>query len=204
MDADRVIRRIMRIKAGDTLPYKGWSHDRTRQDLHKIFAELGYKEGAEIGVASGRHAAQMLNAVPDLHLYLVDPYQGYFWYKQELCDKRKAAAQRRLDGRNVTFLHMTSLEASQQIADGSLDFVYIDGDHRFDAVMMDLILWARKVRKGGIVALHDWYAFYQAGVMDAVYAYTRAHNIGSWFVTWEKEATAFWVQRETYTGDYAE
>lgn len=186
----------MRIKAGDTLPYKGWSHDRTRQDLHTVFAELGYTQGAEIGVASGRHAAQMLNAVPDLHLYLVDPWQGYFRYKQELCDKRYTAAQKRLGHRNVTFMKMTSLEAAQQIEDGSLDFVYIDGDHRFDAVMMDIILWAPKVRKGGIVSGHDYYHFYQAGVVDAVRAYVQAHNINSWYITWEKEASWFWVQRE--------
>jgi predicted O-methyltransferase YrrM len=195
VDPDQVIRKVMRVKRGDTLPYKGWGHDKTRRDLHKVFAELGYTQGAEIGVAAGKHAGQMLDAVPDLHLYLVDPYQGYFRYKQELCDKRYAIAQRRLGERSVTFMKMTSLEASQQVEDRSLDFCYIDGDHRFDAVMMDIILWAPKVRRGGIVAGHDFYAFYQSGVVDAVYAYVRAHNINSWYITWEKEASWFWVSR---------
>ena len=200
MRADKIIRRVMNIKRGDTLPYKGWNHDRTRRDLHTVFAEMGYTKGAEIGVASGRHAVQMLNAVPDLHLYLVDPYQGYHRYKQELCDKRFVAMKNRMKDRNVTIMHMTSLEASQQIEDGSLDFVYIDGDHRFDAVMTDIIYWAPKVRRGGIVAGHDFYHFYQAGVVDAVYAYVRAHNINSWFITWEKEASWFWVQKERHGG----
>ena len=196
MDADRTIRRMMNIKSGDTLPFKGWKHDKTRQDLHAIFAELGYAKGAEIGVASGRHASQMCNTLPDLHLTLVDPWQGYFRYKQELCDKRYAGAMRALEPWPKTVLKMTSLEASQKVEDGSLDFVYIDGDHRFDAVMLDIIVWAPKVRRDGIIAGHDYYHFYAAGVVDAVRAYVQAHRINNWYITWEKEASWFWVQKD--------
>jgi predicted O-methyltransferase YrrM len=198
MQADRIIRKMLGVKSGDSLPFKGWRHSSTRADLHKIFAELGYTKGAESGVASGRHAKLMFEAVPGLHLTLVDPWRAYFRYSQRLCDERYAGAMRLLEPYNKTVLKMTSLEASQQVDDGSLDFVYIDGDHRFDAVMLDLVLWAPKVRRGGIVAGHDAYFFYQAGVIDAVFAYTRAHRINDYYVTWEKEATWFWVQRERH------
>lgn len=203
MDADRLIRKRFGIKRGDSLPMKSWRHDKRREDLYKIFAELGYTKGAEVGVASGRNAKVMFNTIPDLHLTLVDPWQGYFRYSQELCDKRYAGAMKLLEPYNKTVMRMASIDAAPQVKDGSLDFVYIDGDHRFDAVMLDLVLWSHKVRKGGIIALHDFYPFYQAGVMDAVYAYTRAHAICSWYVTWEKEASAFWVQREEYANNYA-
>lgn len=195
MDPNQLIHKRMGIKSYDSLPMKGWRHTVKRQDLYKIFAELGYKSGAEIGVASGRNACDMFQAIPDLHLYLVDPYTKYFRYSQELCDKRYAGMVKLLEEHNKTILRMPSLEASRQIEDRSLDFVYIDGDHRFDAVMMDIILWAPKVKPGGIVAGHDFYHFYQAGVVDAVYAYTRAHRIERWYITWEKEATWFWVAR---------
>ena len=198
MDADRLIRKMMHIKRGDTLPYKGWSHDYTRRDLHKIFAELGYTQGAEIGVSGARHAAQMLNAIPDLHLTLVDPWVPYFRYNKKLVESRYAEAIKRMKDRNVTVMKMPSIEAAPQVEDGGLDFVYIDGDHRFDAVMIDIILWAPKVRRGGIVAGHDYYHFYQSGVVDAVRAYVRAHNINSWYITWEKEASWFWVQKERH------
>ena len=90
-------------------------------------------------------------------------------------------------------MRMTSMEAAQQVEDGSLDFVFIDGDHRFDAVMMDISLWAPKVRKGGIVSGHDYYHFYQSGVVDAVRVYTWAHRITEWYVTWEKSACWLWA-----------
>lgn len=198
MSVDRTIKKYMHVKGGDTLPFKGWGHHWNRRDLHKIFAKLGYTKGAEIGVASGKHARQMFETVPDLHLYLVDPWTEYFRYKQELCDKRYQNAVTNMESYNATIMRMTSLEASQQVEDGSLDFVYIDADHRFDAVMMDIILWAPKVRRDGIVAGHDYYHFYQAGVVDAVRAYVQAHRICNWYVTWEKEATWFWVQRERH------
>lgn len=193
MDADRLIKKEWRIKPRDSLPFKGWRHNITRNHLHKIFAKLGYTEGAEVGVGTGRHAVQMLNAVPNLHLYAIDPWEKYFRCSQELCDKRYNATVNRLKDKNATIIRKRSIDTYSDFEDGSLDFVYIDGDHRFDAVMMDIILWAPKVRKGGIVAGHDYYAFYQSGVVDAVRVYTWAHRITEWYITWEKEATWLWV-----------
>ena len=90
---------------------------------------------------------------------------------------------------------MTSMEAVSKIPDASLDFVYIDGRHEFDFIMMDLIAWAPKVRAGGIVSGHDYYQFYRGGVVHAVNAYVLGHNIKEWFVTREKECSFFWVKQ---------
>lgn len=195
MDPDRLIRSKWHIKPHDTLPFKGWSHKITRQDLFEIYTELGYTKGAEIGVGTGRHAVQLLKNVPGLHLYAVDPWMKYGRCSQRICDQRYNATVKRLEGKNATIVRKPSIEAAKEFEDGSLDFVYIDGDHRFDAVMMDIILWAPKVRKGGIVAGHDYYHFYQSGVVDAVRVYTWAHRITEWYVTWEKTATWLWVQK---------
>ena len=93
---DRLIRKMLGVKNGDSLPFKGWRHTSTRQDLYKIFAALGYKLGAEVGVAEGRNARDMLAAVPDLHLTLVDPWAAYGRYSQALCDTRYEWAQKRI------------------------------------------------------------------------------------------------------------
>ena len=47
-------------------------------------------------------------------------------------------------------------DAVKDIEDSSLDFVHIDGDHSYDFVMQDIILWGRKVRIGGIISGHDY------------------------------------------------
>jgi hypothetical protein len=42
------------------------------------------------------------------------------------------------------------------VDNNSIDFVYIDGDHRYVSVWNDLTLWYPKVRPGGILAGHDF------------------------------------------------
>lgn len=194
MDADKLIRDRLRVKRGDTLPYTGW-HQATRLDLVEIFKLLEFKSGAEIGVAEGRFSKVMLDTVPGLRLLCVDPWQQYGRISQRICDERYTRAVHTLSGRNAEIMRLSSLAAAQQVPAASLDFVYIDGDHTFDAVMLDILLWAPKVKPGGIVAGHDYYEFYQAGVISAVRAYTQAHGIGAWYLTKEKEASWLWVKR---------
>jgi len=92
-------------------------------------------------------------------------------------------------------MRMTSLEASQVIADGSLDFVYIDALHEFDPFMMDIILWVPKVRKDGIVSGHDFAHFHEMGIVQAVTAYVTAHSIIPWYITTgEVTPSWFWVK----------
>jgi hypothetical protein len=46
--------------------------------------------------------------------------------------------------------------STEVILPEKLDFVYIDGNHIFKNVAEDLWEWSRKVRKGGIVAGHEY------------------------------------------------
>jgi predicted O-methyltransferase YrrM len=36
-----------------------------------------------------------------------------------------------------------------------LDFLFIDGDHRYEGVKMDFEMYGKLVGKGGIIAFHD-------------------------------------------------
>merc|ERR1712217_308009 len=57
--------------------------------------------------------------------------------------------------RGARFLEMDSVEAADEFEDHSLDFVYIDAEHN-DRVALDLKAWEPKLRKGGILAGHDF------------------------------------------------
>ena len=159
----------------------------TRTDLAKKFGPWGLKNGAEIGVARGTFTRHLFDHVPELQMIGVDPWE-------RLEGGEEAIADHKLRGQAWVKMKMKSEEAAPQIADESLDFVYIDGDHSFDAVMLDLIMWSRKVRKGGLVGGHDYYRFQNAGVVPAVDCYTREHNIHKWFITDEKLVSFFWVK----------
>lgn len=59
---------------------------------------------------------------------------------------------------NVHKLKMTSREAAARCNDGSLDFVYIDGDHLYESVVADIRAWLPKIRPGGFIGGHDYFS----------------------------------------------
>lgn len=137
-----------------------------RRGIYEIFAKKGFTKGCEVGVLDAANARAMLEVIPNLELTLVDPYMVYEfvnmcsrnkwkWHKPDM-DKMRYRALKSLARANVIWLMTTSEKAAQCIEDESLDFVYIDGNHTFNFVMQDIILWGKKVRKGGVISGHDW------------------------------------------------
>ena len=167
----------------------------TRRNLAKLFRALGYTYGAEVGVADGRHALMLCQTVPELRLIGVDPWVKYRRNPrggpQIQHDKNKRLAAERLAPFSADLRQLTSMDAVTVIPERSLDFVYIDGHHGFDYVAQDIIEWGKRVRVGGIISGHDYYAFKWAGVIEAVNAYTTAHHVEEWYVSQEREPTWF-------------
>lgn len=169
-----------------------------RVKLAQMFAELGYKRGAEIGVADGRNSLILCENIPDLELWCVDPWEPYYDNPRgggkDQQHGNYELAKERLEKYNVHFCRDMSLNVAINWDGPILDFVYIDGNHRFDYVMTDLIYWHPIVQKNGIVAGHDYYRFKYAGVVDAVNAYVHAHQINEWFIDDTRETSFIWAK----------
>lgn len=152
-----------------------------RIDLAREWARRGYRHIAEIGVADGRYSLTLCQAIPDIVLTCVDPWRPYAGNTRggpaAQHDRNYALARQRLAPYVVTFHRLPSLEAAPLVPNGSLDAVYIDGNHAYAYVRDDLAAWAPKVRPGGIVAGHDYYPFARAGVIQAVDEYAAAHGL---------------------------
>lgn len=56
---------------------------------------------------------------------------------------------------SVTILQMTTTEASKLLSQNSLDFVFIDADHRYECVKEDIYNWMPLLRSGRSIAGHD-------------------------------------------------
>jgi predicted O-methyltransferase YrrM len=172
----------------------------TREKMYQLFAELDFKVGAEIGVDRGKNSLSIFQNIPDLKkLYCIDPWENYqdnHWAHGDQ-DEAFSEAVTRLESymddypNYIEFIKDKSEKVASSFEPDELDFVYIDGNHAYDYVMLDLILWSRIVRPGGIVAGHDYYRFRNAGVVDAVNHYTFAHQIHEFFVTDEKKCLSF-------------
>jgi hypothetical protein len=155
--------------------------------------ELGFTVGAEVGVARGEHSEILCQNNPDLKLYCIDAWRGYRGYVDYLNDRLGRfyeEAKQRLAPYNCELIREFSMDAVTKFADGSLDFVYIDGGHDFKNVTNDICEWIKKVRQNGIIFGHDFKRSTNPRlvqhVVDVVQAYTYAHSINPWFTLGEK------------------
>ena len=135
----------------------------TREDFSKFFTFLGFRIGVEVGVLRGEFSAQLLKDW-DGKLYLVDSWKHLEDYKDVSNvddasheDNYQFVKQRFAGNINVVIIRKLSAEAASDFTDGSLDWVYIDANHSYEAVKADLAVWYPKIRSGGIIAGHDYF-----------------------------------------------
>lgn len=153
--------------------------DITEADIRRLAAEApgrlafwssflqltGVRVAAEVGVYRGDFAAHVLDECGAVErYYMIDPWRHLDdWNKpanksddtferflQEVLDKTSAHASARV------LLRGRTREVADQIREGELDFVYIDGDHTLRGITTDLLTMYAKVRPGGFVGGDDF------------------------------------------------
>ena len=112
--------------------------------------------GAEIGVFAGKMSKRLLDR-RNLVLYMVDNWKALPRYgvTQEMQDENRAKAREVANG-GGWILHMDSVEAAGYVANGALDFVFIDADHSYEGVKRDITAWLPKLKMGGLMSGHDY------------------------------------------------
>lgn len=176
-----------------------------RLTLARLFAEMEFRVGAEIGTAAGDYAYSICKAIPGVKLYCVDAwmeYDGYVDYNAEQMVKNYLTAKRRLEPFDVELIRSYSMDAVKLFDDGELDFVYIDANHEWPYIAQDLYYWDRKVRQGGIISGHDYTEELRPDgkchVKSALMGYTEAFEIGEWYVLSMDDGRAgnwYWVKQ---------
>jgi len=131
----------------------------------ELIRSVGVRRMAEVGVYRGDFAARMLRDCDSLaRYYMLDPWRHLNdWNKpsnhedsvlsaflEETKTKTEFAASKRVILRGKT------TEVVDQIADGELDFAYIDADHTLKGIAIDLIRLYPKVRMGGLLGGDDF------------------------------------------------
>lgn len=109
--------------------------------------------GVEIGCLDGYSSSVILGA-SRLHLVSIDPF---------VPDSMEASLRglpERYDANVAEFAGRATLIKDYswnavRIWDKPLDFLFIDGDHRYAAVMKDFEDWTPKLKVGGLLAIHD-------------------------------------------------
>lgn len=134
--------------------------------------------GAEIGVRTGDTSFMLLRECPKLKILMVDNWEpgdrNTNWRKRpeayEDCWKRFQQGlkeQTKHVQKRAILLKMDTLDAAAAVGDGSLDFVFIDADHKYQSVKEDITAWSPKVKSGGLISGHDYGGAFK-GVKRAV------------------------------------
>jgi hypothetical protein len=166
-------------------------------EINKIGSEI---VGVEIGVWDGKNIEALLQRCPSIKkMYGVDPYLPYGNYLQYrdaefLAPIRNEAIQRiNSIGQRAELIEKKSTVAVESFEIESIDFVFIDGNHSFEAVYEDLHVWYKRLKPNGLFSGHD---FNIQGVNDAIFKFRKDLNMRSAFTVtgnqvwwWKKPAS---------------
>ena len=136
----------------------------------------------EVGINWGRsvaHLARMLQMHrKEPTIYAVDPFpaEPHLHATHPEPDYRRVNRNFKAMGLDeINVMPCKSVRASKHFRDETMDFVYIDGNHKYEAVKADIEHWLPKVKKHCLLSGHDYHNC--AGVKQAVNELLGEKNI---------------------------
>lgn len=149
--------------------------------------------GAWLGKSSSYLCDQVAMRRPDIEVFIVDTWRGS---KNELDTFHKLAKTEdiyalfleNMGYRKFKAIRQPSDEASKLFQSASIDVMFIDMEHTFEAVTQDIRLWFPKVKTGGWIAGHDYRKSWP-GVVKAVRGQFDTNRIVSQNNCWMVQKT---------------
>lgn len=138
-------------------------------------------------------AVEIANSDKEIQFHTIDTWEGskenqedYYVINGTLYDKFLSNIEPVSD--YIKVIKSDSVEASFLYEDNSIDFLFVDGSHEYEDVKKDLIVWFPKVKKGGVMAGHDYTGDWKS-VRKAVDEFGFENNlkvsaisVGSWII----------------------
>jgi predicted O-methyltransferase YrrM len=149
----------------------GWFNHQAAYDY--LLANMPqYGTFVELGAWLGKSSAYLCDKATDQNITIIDTWEGS---PNELTTTHKLATQvdiyklfvENMGERNYNVIKGTSKVAAKMFLKESLDVVFIDLTHTYEAVKEDIMLWLPKVKKGGYIAGDDYHENW-SGVIQAV------------------------------------
>lgn len=169
-----------------------------------IILERSYEKIVEIGVWEGWMVHGVLSSpankiikeywAVDQWTILSDPdWRSWTEITQEEWDRKYfITCQLMCQFPQLKVVRMPSVKVATMFSESYFDFVYIDGDHRYDAVKSDIEAWLPLIKRGGMIAGHDY--LYRSGkhrspcgVKPAVDDYFEKDVLAKPFTVWVVE-----------------
>jgi predicted O-methyltransferase YrrM len=141
------------------------------QEFYKMIASKNYDIVVELGVWKGHSVTFLANQIKKLgfngKIYAVDLWGDSYQWTEPKNKKLKSQVPVLYDIYTevkkrggvmdmITDLKGMSWEMAEKFEDGTVDFVFIDADHKYESVVKDIKAWLPKMREGGIISGHDY------------------------------------------------
>lgn len=135
-----------------------------RDNISTIYKDLNIKKVCEIGVRDGENLLKMYSESLD-ELVAVDIWketgvlsENDLKYSQAELDNQynQVIEMSKKTNNKIKVIKSFSDKASQNFENEYFDFIYIDADHTYEAVKLDLKSWWPKLKVGGLIGLHDY------------------------------------------------
>lgn len=159
-------------------------------DFHDVYEQAvrdAPEDGAiwvEIGVAFGKSAAFLAREIKKSgkrgSFYAIDPWDAPVNGAEDRAEVLRLAEMggpfnaflkgmrewARDELERMQVLRLPSVQAARLFDPATIDFVFIDGSHRYEDVRADIAAWRPLVKPGGVLAGHD---YQHPGVQPAVH-----------------------------------
>jgi hypothetical protein len=111
--------------------------------------------GIEIGVLDGETSRFFLSLNDDINLIGIEPFVPDSMEASLIGSEDKVNANVAPYKNRWGLIKDFSYNVSERFQDNSVDFIFIDGDHNYDAVKQDFQLYNPKIKTGGLIFFHD-------------------------------------------------
>ena len=131
-----------------------------------IFVEIGVWKGLSIKYLAEKTKGK------NIRIYGIDTFKGTAGEHDDdidiINDSLLTRFLKNVEGTGIEAITGRSSEVDVLFQDESIDFLFIDADHHYEAVKRDIELWYPKIKKGGIISGHDYAEGGECGVIPAV------------------------------------
>lgn len=158
---------------------------KSRYEFYKILKYFNLKKfGVEIGVWKGNFSECLLETTNLKKIYSIDPWDKTKTnYKNKWTQKKITEAYEETKKKLKKFkqrsiiIKKTNEESLTLFKEFYFDFLYLDALHDYMSVKNDLNSWWKKIKKGGIMAGHDYCNKKNFGVIEAVDEFVKEKKL---------------------------
>ena len=138
---------------------------KTRDELGSLLESLEFHTGVELGVQRGVFAKSMLDQWKSATEYVLVDLWGHQANYEDVANVNEqqqseimADAMNRLKefSDKIQVCKNYTTVCSERFKDGYFDFIYVDARHDYVGAKEDMVTWWPKLKRGGIMAGHDY------------------------------------------------